>query len=405
MDPPGFVIGGPLVHDGMGGYSHRDVLVLGGRIAAVAAEHSLAGLPIPYLDMGHAILTPGLIDLHIHGAFGYSFTTAQPSEIEQLRSALAQTGITTVQASLVSAELNILRQQIATIASASDARPGQARLHGIHLEGPHLAVPQCGAHDVTALREPSPLDRQLVTERRAGITMITAAPEIAGVLELIREFTAGAGVAAIGHSEAGPDELAAAAEAGARHITHLWSGMSTMERHGPWRIPGLVEASLASSGWTAEIIADGRHLPPVLLEIARKCLAGQLTIVSDATAGAGMPEGYRFALGAVECVVADGVGRVLGQDIFGGSTTLIPQMMRYLLVELGWPPQEVVPMATSTPARILGRNDIGRVTPGARADLTLWDEDWNVLDVWIDGITTMPNRAETVRSQCGRHST
>jgi N-acetylglucosamine-6-phosphate deacetylase len=140
-------------------------------------------------------------------------------------------------------------------------------------------------------------------------------------------------------------------------------------------VPGLLEASLASTGLTAEIIADGRHLPPTLLEVARRCLGDRLVVVSDGTPGTGMPAGFQYDLAAVRCEVADGVGMVVGVDAFGGSTSTLPQMLAHLHGDLGWPLQEVVAAATVRPAQVIGVADRkGAIAAGFDADLAVFDD-------------------------------
>ncbi|SDT04111.1 N-acetylglucosamine-6-phosphate deacetylase [Microlunatus soli] len=369
-----------------------DVAIAAGRIVAVqrtgnqlqAADAPVIEAGVPVIEADGAVISPGLIDLHLHGGFGTSFGDGDPDGIAVLTENLARRGISTVQASLVSATTEQLDAMITAISGAVGSRPGRATIAGIHLEGPFLSQDQAGAHDPAALRSPTAADLELIAAEADPLTMITLAPELPGVPELISRCSELGIVAAIGHSNGDQDDFDAGVAAGASHVTHLWSGQSTFTRRGPWRVPGILEASLAS-GLTAEIIADGKHLPPTLLELARRSVADRLVVVSDATPGAGMPEGYRYPLGTVHCRVQDGVGMVDGQQVFGGSTTLLDEMLRLLVQDLGWPLHEVLAMMTSTPAAVLGRSDLGVISPGACADLVLWNPDLTVREVIIGG--------------------
>jgi N-acetylglucosamine-6-phosphate deacetylase len=159
----------------------------------------------------------------------------------------------------------------------------------------------------------------------------------------------------------------------------MWSGQSSTVRSGPWRKPGLLEATLTFDGLTGEIIADDRHLPPTLMKLAYKSLGpDRLCIVSDATSGAGLPEGSLFRMGEMEYEVRDGVGMVKDRSAFAGSTTLLNQMVSIVHKVVGVPLPEAVRMASLTPARVIGVDDRkGSLEPGKDADLAIFDDDFS----------------------------
>jgi N-acetylglucosamine-6-phosphate deacetylase len=176
-------------------------------------------------------------------------------------------------------------------------------------------------------------------------------------------------------------------EAGLRHIIHLWSGQSSTVREGPWRKPGLLEASLVFDGLTAEMITDNKHLPPTLMKLAYKCLGpDRLCVISDATSGAGLPEGARFRMGEMEYEVHDGVGMLLDHTAFAGSTTLVNEMIPILTEAVGVPMVEAVRMATLTPARVIGMDDRkGSLERGKDADISVFEEDFTAWRTMIGG--------------------
>jgi len=379
------VVGGHVLVDD--GFESTDVLMDGAQIGGIEESTSPAaasqGITI---DASGMLVTPGLIDIHIHGLRGYSFADADANGIAEMGRYLAHEGVTSYVASLASAGTDDLERALSRLDDYA-GEAAEARMLGAHLEGPFLAPAQRGAHATRELRSPSEADVELIRRWARMIRMITVAPEIDGVLGLTEELAEELRVVvAAGHSDADGDALRALQAAGGTHITHLWSGQSMLRRDGPWRVPGMLEASLASTGMTAEVIADGKHLPAALLEIARRCLGDDLVVVSDGTPGTGMPDGFRYRLGEVECVVSDGVGVVVGADSFGGSTTTLAEMVRYLALDLEWGRAEVFRMATENAARAVGVDDErGRIAAGLVADLVVWDSALRPVAVIRDG--------------------
>lgn len=257
---------------------------------------------------------------------------------------------------------------------------------GVHLEGPYLSQEQRGAHRTAVVRPPSAIEVEVILAAGTALRMMTIAPELPEALDLVEALAERGVLVSIGHSAATPEVVAAAQAAGARHFTHLWSGMSNLRRVGRWRRPGLIETALASTGMTAEVIADGKHLPAELLEIARSCFGPDLCIVSDAIMGAGLPVGSEFGPPELRCRVENGVAVVIGSDLFAGSTTLLDGALRHVVTDLGWGLAESVGMVTEVPARILGEGHrLGRVAPGYAADFAVLDDELTVRATMRDG--------------------
>lgn len=373
-------------------------VVLDGGVVATVTAGALAAPAAEVVDVGGRLVVPGLVDLHLHGAAGRSFEEVAPpgapedddGAVPSILRHLARAGVTATAASLVSDDVEAMARRAEALAAWRERPvPDGAELLGAHLEGPFLAHAQCGAHDPALLCAPEPDAVERLA--RARPAMVTLAPELPGAVAAVQRLVAAGAVVAAGHSEAGPAELAAAEAAGLSHVTHLWSGQSSVTRSGPWRLPGLLEASLASSTLTAEVIADGRHLPAELLEIARRCLGDRLVVVSDATAGAGMPQGWTYELATVRCVVRDGVGMVVGAPAFGGSTTTLDGMLAHLCGDLGWPVTEAVAMLSTRPAAIAGvGHRKGRLAPGFDADVLVLDERLRPWRTWVRGVAVEP---------------
>jgi N-acetylglucosamine-6-phosphate deacetylase len=217
--------------------------------------------------------------------------------------------------------------------------------------------------------------------------IVSFAPELPGAIPLTRRLVKLGIVPAAGHSSAKDAEVLAAMKAGLRHTIHIWSSQSTTIREGPWRKPGLLEATLTFDGLSGEMISDNRHLPPTLMRLAYKCLGpDRLCAISDSTNGAGLPDGTRFGMGDMVFDVHDGVGMTLDRSSFAGSTTLLNRMVAILVKEVGIPLAEAVRMASLTPARVIGYGDRkGSLAAGKDADIAIFEDDFTVWRTIIRG--------------------
>ena len=176
-------------------------------------------------------------------------------------------------------------------------------------------------------------------------------------------------------------------KAGLKHTIHIWSGQSSTIRVGPWRKPGLLETTLVHDELTAEMITDNRHLPPTLMRLAYKCKGpDRLCVISDATDGAGMPEGTVIHSAGMDFIVEDGVGILLDHTSFAGSVTLINKMIPILTKHVDVPLAEAVRMASLTPARVIGIDDKkGSLKAGKDADIAIFESDFSAWKVMIGG--------------------
>jgi N-acetylglucosamine-6-phosphate deacetylase len=362
------------------------VIVEGSRIADIVPAGALdAG--INCVDVGGRYIAPGLIDIHTHGARAHTFNEPTEEAFASIAQENLRHGVTSLLATIATAPVPDLARCLAFSREwMSRPRPG-AQVLGVHLEGPYFAMAFRGALDPASLRTPNDGAVNELLAFDDIIKIMTFAPELPGALDLTDELRRRGIVAAAGHSSAQEEDVRAAMAHGLSHMIHLWSGQSTTVREGPWRKPGLLEASLTLDGLTGEIIGDNRHLPPILMRLAYKCLgADRLCVVSDATSGAGLPEGARFRMGGMEYEVCDGVGMMLDRTAFAGSTTLLNQMLPVLAGPVGIPLAEAVRMATLTPARVIGIDSRkGSIEPGKDADIAIFDDDFSVWRTLVAG--------------------
>lgn len=364
----------------------RALLIVDGKIVAVAALDDLPA-DAARLDVGGRLITPGLIDIHTHGALSHTFNEPTAEAFATITAENLRRGVTALLATTATAPIDDL---VACLKFARDwmaaPQPGSQVL-GVHLEGPYFHPAQAGAQDPAALRTPDDGSVDHLLAHADVVRMMSYAPELPGALALTRRLDSLGIVPAAGHSMARDSDVEAAMQAGLRHIIHVWSAQSTTVREGAWRKPGLLEASLAFDGLTVEMIADHKHLPRTLMRLAYKAVGpDRLCIVSDATSGAGLPEGSRFRMGGLEYVVEDGVGMMLDHSSFAGSSTLLNQMLPVLVDVVGMPLAEAVRIATLNPARVIGADSRkGSLEPGKDADIAVFDADFSAWRVLVGG--------------------
>jgi len=254
--------------------------------------------------------------------------------------------------------------------------PSEARILGIHMEGPFLSPSQSGAHRPELLRMPDPAEQEKLYSYAGDLARVTIAPEREGALGIIAELAARGVLVSGGHSGALYEQVCEAMQAGMRHITHLWSCMSTVRRIGPKRHSGMLEAALVEEGLTVEIIADGYHLPTSLMKLAYRMKgADKLCIVSDAMRASGMGPG-EYEVCGIMAVVEEGGGVAMTPDgtAFAGSISTVKECFQHLVQVVGVSLRDALQMASLTPARILGAEDrVGRLAPGCLADLLVLD--------------------------------
>lgn len=368
--------------------SGKAVVIERGKIAEIMDAGTL-GADVDKVDVGGRVISPGLIDLHTHGALGHTFNEPTTAAFGAITRANVQRGVTSLLATMAAAPIpDLARCFEFTRTWMRDAQPGDgAQILGAHLESPYISPAQKGALDPASIRLPNDGSPGVLLEFRDVLKIFVLAPELPGALDLVAQLVQAGIIPAAGHSSAKDEEVRAAMRLGLRHVTHIWSAMSSVVREGPWRKPGLLEAALTFDGLSVEMICDNKHLPPTLMQLAFQAIgADRLCVISDATSGAGLPEGARFGMGEMKYEVRDGVGMMFDRSAFAGSTTLVNQMIPILRDVVGVPQVEAIRMLTLTPARVIGVDDRkGSLAPGKDADIAIFNEDWSAWRVMIGG--------------------
>jgi N-acetylglucosamine-6-phosphate deacetylase len=339
----------------------------------------LAGNDTAVLDGAGDVLTPGLIDIHNHGGAGASYGEGSDA-IRTARRLHLQHGTTRQLLSLVTASPDVLISQIHVAADATRRDP---TVLGIHLEGPFLSAEYCGAHDQDLLRDPDPdLVERLLAAADGTLRQVTMAPERAHFRESARILREAGVVVAVGHTAATFEQVRAAIEAGASLLTHAFNGMRGVHH----RAPGPVLAFVENPAAWLEVINDGVHVRSEVIRMLCQLAPGRVALVSDAMAAAGVGDG-RYRLGGMDVEVAEGVARLTVGNSIAGSTVTFDVVVAHAVRNVGLTPLAAVEAATIIPAQILGVADrFGRLEPRCVADAVLFDTDWQVRDVWIDGL-------------------
>lgn len=351
------------------------VLVEGDRIVQVGQGEAPGGAEV--VELGERVLVPGFVDIHAHGGGGVAYTDGAEAVRTVLATHLAH-GTTSQMASLVTDSIDALAGQCRALAPLVQAD----ELLGIHLEGPWLAEQHCGAHPPELLRDPEAADIDRLLEASEGtVRMVTLAVERTGGAEAVAQLVEAGVIAAPGHSHATHAQARAAIEAGASVATHLFNA----ERPIHHREPGLVTALLEDERVVAEVIADGVHLHPSIVAGIARIKGDRMALVTDAMAAAGSDDGD-YLLGQLQVEVRDGIARLAGGGAIAGSTLTLDAAVRFCVQQAGLDLADAVRAATLTPATTVGRDDLGRITPGALADLVTLDQGLEVCDVWRRGV-------------------
>ena len=325
------------------------------------------------------LLTPGLVDIQINGAFGVDFAEADAAGMRQVTTGLPGTGVTRFLPTLITAPVPTIVAQARALLAASAGLPG-ARPLGVHLEGPFLSPVRHGVHDPALMADPAP---ELVAEMLAGVPeglrMVTLAPERPGALAAVARFAAAGVLVSVGHTDATAEQTRQAADAGARMVTHLFNAQRGLGH----REPGVPGVALTDPRFTVGLIADLAHVAPDVCRLVFAAAAGRVALVTDAVAAAGMPIG-RYQLGGADVLLTEeGVPRSPEGTIAGSALTLDRAVRN--VVSIGVDPAVALTAATRIPADTIGEPTLGRLEAGALADLVLWDDDLHPRRVWVEG--------------------
>src|SRR5580693_4876066 len=341
-------------------------------------------------DLPDAILAPGFVDIHMHGGAGIDVMLASLAELPRLNKFLTTHGVTGYFPTTVAAPLDQTCAALQRLADAIEvAQSGLASSGddilalplGIHLEGPFLSHKRRGVHPPEYLVQPTlEIFERLWQAARGQVRMMTIAPELPGALEVIAEAARRKVCVSIGHSDAVLEAARAGVRAGARHATHTFNAMRPLDH----RDPGILAEVLTDSRLSADIIVDGIHVAPEVVQLFLQAKGLELAVlITDATAAAGMPDGT-YQLGPIQVEVKD--GKCTKDGNLAGSVLTMDRAVRNVTQFAGWSLRDAVRAATLNPARAVGlAQGYGVLAPGAEANLVLLNREGEVRKTMVRG--------------------
>lgn len=344
------------------------------------------------IDLEGKYLAPGFVELHTHGAGGSDF---MDGTLEAFRTACLthlEHGTTTILPTAMAATKEEILRSIDGFRAAKEALDGNGpHLHGLHMEGPYLNKDQCGAIDPNYIRDPKPEEyEEFLQHGKGAIARWTIAVEREGMDRFITRLCEEGILPSIGHSNAEYCQVRDAFQKGVTHTTHLYSAMSTIVRKGGFRHSGVLESAYCIPDMTVEIIADGCHLPPELLEMVYRVKGPEKTALTCDSIRCAGQDVKESVIGSLEngqrIIIEDDVAKLPDRSAFAGSVATDDRLIRVMTQQANVPLQDAVRMMTLTPAEIIGLGDKkGSIEAGKDADLIVFDEEINVSGVMVEG--------------------
>ena len=337
-------------------------------------------------DAKEKYVSPGFIDIHVHGGNGKSFQGSGVDAFLDIAELHARFGTTTLLPTTYAGTTETYVDMFETFREIGDRNNKGAYMPGIHMEAPYFSRAQGGAQGAT-IRDFDEKEYTMLIERYGDfIIRWSAAPELPGVENFAKACRDAGIYMSIGHSDTEYDRVLEAYDMGFDCVTHLYSCTSTVHRRNAYRYAGVVEAAYMIDGMDVEIIADGKHLPASLLKFVVKHKGvDRISVITDAISCAGLPDGAEKMFKNPGFIIEDGVCKLPDRSAFSGSVCTTNRLVRNMIELAEVSLFDAVRMATANPARMVGLHNRGAIREGAYADIVIFDENINVLLTMVNG--------------------
>ena len=365
-------------------------LLISGTTITAVGEGDIEAPDAEVIDAGGNYISPGFIDIHVHGGGGHDFMDGEESAFLKIAEIHAKYGTTAMAPTTLTCKKDDLLKAIDLYTQAHKKNTMGAQFLGMHLEGPYFALNQSGAQDPRYIRNPDIEEYKEVLAYTDVIKRWSAAPELKGAIEFGKYLKSKGVLAAIAHTDAIYEEVVEAVENGYTLATHFYSAMSGVTRRNTYRYAGVIESAYLIDSMDVEIIADGIHLPPPLLKLVYKIKGpDRIALITDAMRAAGMPEG-ESVLGnkdtGLKVIVEGGVAKMADRSSFAGSVATADRLVRTMITMADIPIVEAVRMISKTPATIMGVADRkGSLVTGKDADVVIFDQNITIKTTIING--------------------
>ncbi len=365
------------------------VIVTDGNKIVDICERFCAGENDTVVDCKGLYLSPGFIDIHVHGGGNKSAMSKDSSDIIEMAEAHLKYGTTSIVPTTLTAPVSQLKDAVLSVKKASEESK-KANILGVHLEGPYISLQYKGAQSPESILNSDKVPPEEFLDLWDKILIMGAAPECDGVLALGDKLKKRGIVASVAHSAASYEQVETAVQHGFSDVTHIYNACSSCFKTGIFRNAGVVEAGLCMDELTTQTIADLRHLPQGLLKLIYKCKGDEkMYLITD---------GLEFSAGDLKentvytqenglaVIYEDNVMKLADRSALAGSAATLSDCVRNMYKHIGVPLYSAVKIATLTPATVIGHNDRkGKIEKGYDADLILFDDEIDIKSVITNG--------------------